>query len=105
MKIYIANYTLLPCPFCGENPIKFRLESGTWIIECRGGKCTFKPSSLYSYEIEERAIEAWNKRDKFSPDWDNYQQGRKDALQEAHKPHRELDTPIEGIKNENKRTD
>lgn len=60
---------LLPCPFCGSEPIEDRIEPhkhylsmmpdypGSWSIECT--KCEFR---LFDHDSHDNVVKAWNTR-------------------------------------------
>lgn len=54
---------LKPCPFCGcAAVINHRDFIGTWIVECSNNDCPASYMIGNSYETEEKAIDAWNRR-------------------------------------------
>lgn len=61
----IADIALLPCPFCGRNPISFESGGGEGLmIQCISVGCPVGPH--VSYIPPEAAIAAWNTRAKES---------------------------------------
>lgn len=51
---------LKPCPFCGEIPKIFHDRHS---VECCNGLCDVMPSTWsYTYDTDEDAVEAWNRR-------------------------------------------
>lgn len=54
---------LKPCPFCGADG-RMRYRSGTddYIAECSNDMCPASFMIGWSYDTEEEAAEAWNRR-------------------------------------------
>lgn len=58
---------LKPCPFCGNtNPLVYEEpiddKFSEWIVECDNHYCPCNPVAHDTYQSEEEAIQAWNKR-------------------------------------------
>lgn len=58
---------LKPCPFCGSTPVLVDFKpygekcASMYKVECTNENCMCKPDT-YEYLLEEKAIDAWNRR-------------------------------------------
>lgn len=51
---------ILPCPFCGNDPITDKVQGGNYIVDCTSAKCTGLPMAI-GKELD-IAIDRWNTR-------------------------------------------
>ena len=60
------TYNLLPCPFCGEQPMMVRHEGVRqwWTVLCDRRACLVRP---YVAGSASQAARAWNTRDGKAP--------------------------------------
>jgi hypothetical protein len=53
----------LPCPWCGEEPIKWFPEgSDRCAMSCINAVCQFRPTPLFTDDTYDDAVHRWNDR-------------------------------------------
>lgn len=59
---------LKPCPFCGSDKVKINIRTNNGWVECQEcnskGKYIVISQAMIKEIIKERAINAWNKRER-----------------------------------------
>lgn len=58
---------LLPCPFCGSEPLLSHLDSDQWGIDCTSEDC-LASTTWGSFARKCEAAAAWNRRSSEAPD-------------------------------------